>query len=280
MLASPGKGLAFQRRAQTAGVSTSTSGIAGTAPVWVKLERRGSTIAAYYSPDGSSWTLVASDTIAMTARAYAGLAVSSHTTADLATATFDSVTVSSAAPPPAPVWQSQDIGATGVAGDTSQTGGTFTLRGSGADIWGSADAFQFAWQRVSGDRDVIARVASIEYVAAWVKAGVMIRERLTADSPHALMLASPGKGLALQRRVATGGLSASTSGGAGTAPVWVKLERRGNVISAYRSDDGAVWTFVGSDTFTMAADVYVGLVVSSHDNTRLATAVFDNVTVR
>jgi regulation of enolase protein 1 (concanavalin A-like superfamily) len=94
------------------------------------------------------------------------------------------------------------------------------------------------------------------------------------------MLVSPGRGLAFQRRVALGGLSASTSGGAGTAPAWVKLERRGNVISAYRSTDGAAWTFVGSDAFAMTADIYVGLAVSSHDNTRLATAVFDRVTVK
>jgi regulation of enolase protein 1 (concanavalin A-like superfamily) len=107
----------------------------------------------------------------------------------------------------------------------------------------------------------------------------MIREHLTAGSPHALMLVSPGKGLAFQRRVASGGVSTSTTGGAGTAPVWVKLERRGSTISAYRSADGVSWTFVGQDTFTMGTDVHVGLVVSSHDNTRLATATFDNVAV-
>ena len=279
MLVSPGKGLAFQRRTVTGGISTSTSGIAGTAPAWVKLERRGTTISAYYSFTGSNWTLVASDTIAIGASAYAGLAVSSHNAADLATATFDSVSVVPVTPPAA-TWQSQDVGATGVPGSASESGGTFTLQGSGADVWGTADAFHFVWQRVTGDRDIIARVTTIENVHAWVKAGVMIREGLTADSPHAFMLASPGKGLAFQRRVATGGLSTNTSGGAGTAPAWVKLERRGNAISAYRSDDGITWTFVGSDTFAMAADVYVGVVVSSHDNTRLATATFDNVTVR
>lgn len=39
------------------------------------------------------------------------------------------------------------------------------------------------------------------------------------------------------------------------------------------------WTLVGSETITMAADVYVGLAVSSHVNNRLATATFDNVSV-
>ena len=61
-----------------------------TAPNWVKLERLGTTINAYASSDGTTWTLVGSDTIGMTASVYVGLAVSSHTTT-AAQATFDNV---------------------------------------------------------------------------------------------------------------------------------------------------------------------------------------------
>ena len=60
----------------------------------------------------------------------------------------------------------------------------------------------------------------------------------------------------------------------------MKLERRGNTITAYRSADGVTWTLVDSDSFTMPANVYVGLAVSSHTTTRLATVTFDNVTWR
>ena len=288
LLVSPGKGLAFQRRVVAAGLTTHT-GQAGGAPAWVKLERRGNTIRALTSSDGTNWTLLASDEFAMAAGIHVGLAVSSHDTSRTAAAVFDSVTVTaiSAPPPPPPPpppsvpapWTAQDIGAVGTAGSSSAGAGTFTVRGAGADIWGTADAFQFVWQPVSGDVDVVARVSSVEYVHAWVKAGVMIRERLTADAPHALMLVSPGKGLAFQRRVASGGLSTHTSGGGGTAPAWVKLERRANTITAFVSSDGVSWTQVGSEAFTMAADVYVGLAVSSHDTSRTATAAFDQVTV-
>lgn len=144
---------------------------------------------------------------------------------------------------------------------------------------GTADALHYVWQAVTGDVDVIAHVPSVEYVHAWTKAGVMIREALTADAAHGFMLVSPGKGLAFQRRVAAGGLSTNTAGGTGTAPAWVKLERRGNVLTAYRSDDGATWRLVGSDTFTMPDTVYVGLALTSKDNTRLAIATFDSVVV-
>ena len=288
MLVSPGKGLAFQRRLAAGGLSTSTSGAAATAPMWVKLERRGQTISAYQSADNSTWTRVASDTFAMPAEVHVGLAVSSHDATRTASAVIDNVVVRAVTtappppPPPAPSalptpWQSQDVGAVGPSGTASASAGTFTVQGAGADVWGAADAFHFASQRMSGDVDVVARVASIEYVHAWVKAGVMIREGLSAGAPHAFMLVSPGKGLAFQRRIATGGLTSNTSGGAGTAPAWVKLARRANTVTAYRSGDGANWTAVGSETFTMGADIYVGLAVSSHDSSRLATATFDNV---
>ncbi len=345
----------------------------------MKLERRGNTITAYRSPNGTTWTLVGNDTFAMPSSVYSGLAVSSHVAGRLATATFDNVQVSAAggSPPgnaaptvsltspqagatftapaaitlsataadtdgrvakveffagstlvgtstaspytlnwtsvpagsytltaratdddgamttsapvavtvgpaapslPAP-WVSQDIGAVGLAGSASESNGVFTVTGEGVDIWNTADAFRYVWQPLSGDADVVARVDSEEFVHAWVKAGVMIREQLTASSPHAFMLVSPGKGLAFQRRLTTGGISTNTSGGAGTAPAWVKLERRANVISAYRSSDGVNWTFVGSDTFTMGPNVYVGLAVSSHVAGRLATATFSSVQV-
>ncbi|HVL67064.1 MAG TPA: right-handed parallel beta-helix repeat-containing protein [Vicinamibacterales bacterium] len=281
MLVSPGKGLAFQRRAVAGGLSTHTSGGAGVAPAWVRLQRRGDTLTASRSADGVAWTVVGSDTIVMGQDVYVGLAVTSHDTTRTARATFDSVAVTvPAAPPPAPSpWRSQDLGAVGLAGSAVEDAGRFTVRASGADIWGAADGFHFVWQPLSGDAVITARVESVEYVHAWVKAGVMIRERLTADSPHAFMLVSAAKGLAFQRRLAAGGESTHTSGGAGTAPAWVRLERAGNTITAFRSDDGVSWTRIGSDSFTMGAEVYVGLALTSHDNTRLATATFANVTV-
>jgi predicted amidohydrolase/regulation of enolase protein 1 (concanavalin A-like superfamily) len=227
------------------------------------------------SPYAFTWSAVPAGTYVLTARAIdnAGTTTSSPTI---------SVTVTSPPPPPtlpAP-WASQDIGAVGAPGSASVTNGTFTVKGAGADIWGTADAFQFVWQPIRGDADIVARVATVENVAAWVKAGVMIRERLTTDSAQAMMLVSAAKGLAFQRRVATAGTSTSTSGIAGTAPAWVKLERRGSTITASYSMDGSTWTPVASDTFTMGPDVYVGVAVSSHTASRLATATFDNVTVR
>jgi hypothetical protein len=237
--------------------------------------------------NGGSWIVVGSDTFAMPADVYVGFGVSSHDTTRLATATLDNVTIQTVTPPPPPTsgtlpapWGAQDVGAVGTAGSATAANGVFTVKGAGADVWGAQDAFHYVWQPINGDSDVVARVASVESVQAWVKAGVMIRERLTADSPHAFMLVSAGKGTAFQRRLSTGGTSTSTGGPFTASPAWVKLERRVNTISAFESSDGITWTLIGSDTFTMGAAAYVGLAVSSHDVTRLATATFESVRVQ
>jgi regulation of enolase protein 1 (concanavalin A-like superfamily) len=276
MLVSARKGIAFQRRATAGGASVSTTPVPGVAPRWVRLQRAGSTLTASFSADGTSWTVAGSATVALPTDALVGLAVSSHTSTELAAGTFDHVAVTSGQALPAG-WQSTDIGAVGVAGVASASGGTFTVKGSGDDVWGTADAAQFAWRTLEGDGQIVARVAAVSGSQAWTKAGVMMRMTLDPGSPQAFMLVSVGKGVAFQRRTVSGGLSTSTSGGAGTAPKWVKLSRTGSVITASVSNDGSRWTIVGSDTFSIAGPLHVGLAVSSHDSSVLATATFDNV---
>jgi len=91
MLVSAGKGLAFQCRVAANGVSTSTAGPLVAAPRWVKIARAGNVITGSYSNDGTTWTVVGSDTIVMDPTVYVGLANSSHNAAALGTATVDGV---------------------------------------------------------------------------------------------------------------------------------------------------------------------------------------------
>jgi endonuclease/exonuclease/phosphatase family metal-dependent hydrolase len=176
-------------------------------------------------------------------------------------------------------WTSVDIGAVGAAGKASGTAASFTVEGAGADIWGRADAFRFIYSKLSGDGSVVTQVTSEEHVASWTKAGVMMRETLAAGSRQASMFVSPGKGLAFQRRSGANSDSTHTSGGSGTAPYFVKLQRRGNTFTAYKSVDGTNWKTVGSQKITMASKIYVGVVVSSHVKGTLATARFASTKV-
>jgi regulation of enolase protein 1 (concanavalin A-like superfamily) len=274
MLVTPGRGLAFQRRSTAGGLSTSTT-VAGVAPRWVRLTRAGTLFTASVSADGNLWTSVGEETIAMTGSVWAGLVVSSHDVAQTATAKMDHVAVT---PALGSGWQHSDIGAVGIKGSASSIGRTFTLTGSGTDIWGTVDAFQFAYQTLNGDGQLVARVTSIDNTHRWAKAGVMVRAGLTAGAPGAMMLVSAGAGSSFQWRSAAGGLSTYVSGGAGiVAPEWVKIVRAGNVISGYQSSDGVNWTSIGAATIPMSTSVTIGLAVTSHDNTTLSKATFESV---
>ena len=193
----------------------------------------------------------------------------------------------SGGPPPPPStdlpanWLHQDIGAVGQAGNATydSSSETFTVKGAGADVWGTADALQYAYTTLNGDGSIVARVVSTSSTAAWVKAGVMIRGSLDAGSAQAFMLVSYSKGLAFQRRTVTGGTSTTTAGALASAPYWVRLDRSGDVFTAYQSPDGVNWTVVGTDTIQMGSAVYIGLGVSSHTTSALATGVFDHVMI-
>jgi hypothetical protein len=218
---------------------------------------------------------VGTDTIRMGEQVLAGLALSSHDPAAAATAVFSSVSVASA-----PAWSNADVGAVGAPGWWRPTTSGIRVAGAGADVWGTADAFHFVWVPLAGDGEIVARVASVQNVHAWTKAGVMIRESLEPGSPHAFMLVSSAKGYAFQRRVTRDGISASTAAGTGIAPQWVMLRRRGNVLSAFRSVDGLTWIMAGSQTIVMQQRVLVGLAVSSHVPGVTSQAVFDNIRLR
>lgn len=179
-------------------------------------------------------------------------------------------------PPP---WEHTDIGNVGLPGDGTFADGVFSVTGSGSDIWGAADGGHFTYLTMTGDGQITARVSSIQDTHPWAKAGVMFRETLVSNSPHAFMLISSANGAAFQRRTTTGGSSSNTGGPAVSTPYWVRLVRSGDSFTGLVSSNGINWTQVGSATVSMAATVHVGLAVTAHNNATLNTSTFDNVLV-
>ncbi len=186
---------------------------------------------------------------------------------------------------PAP-WSAQTIGVgSGTASFDSGTS-TFTVTSTnGGDIWGTSDSFQFVHQSLNGDGQIVARVVSEDGTGLHPKAGIMIRESLAADSKFVDLVLADGTGnigSRFQWRDTTGGTAVNSPDGNGTElpPHWLRLTRVGNSFTAEKSADGTAWTQVGTaHSTTMSTSVFVGLVVSSYDNTHSNTGTFTNVTV-
>ena len=276
-LVSAGRGVAFQRRPDDGGSSNNTYGPSAAAPYWVRLIRLGTTVTAYASPNGNTWSTIASKTIALGATAYVGIATTSHNTAAATTAGVSQVSITPLSLPAGQ--QAVDIGAPSIKGSTSYRKGVYTIHAGGTDIWGTSDQFHFVYQQMTGDGEVIARVQSLNNSNTWAKTGVMIRETLAADSRHALALVSAGKGYAFQRRIDPAGISLNTAGSLGVPPGWVRLVRTGSRIDASQSTNGTTWTPMGSDAIPMADTVYVGIATTSHSASVATDAVVDSFKV-
>lgn len=167
-------------------------------------------------------------------------------------------------------------------GGTAYSNGVFTLTESGADIWGTADDFHYCYHALAGDGTVTMRVVTLSNDNTWVKAGVMIRESLTPGSKHVFMLCTPtaAKGTAFQYRNNTDGSSVQSAyGPAVIPPYWVRIERLGNLFSAYTSPNGTDWTLVGQVTIAMTANVYCGMALTSHDVNVTSSTTIDNVSI-
>jgi hypothetical protein len=174
---------------------------------------------------------------------------------------------------------STDVGVTPKPGavEFDAPAGKYRVTGGGANIWGTADAFQFVWKRVSGD---VTLTADIAFEGAGVdahrKAVLMIRQDLAAGSAYA-DAALHGDGLtSLQYRDLAGGQTKEAKSDL-KAPVRLRLERRGNEFRLLAGATGGELKPAGPVTVTLKDPVYVGIGVSAHNAEVLETAVFSNV---
>jgi hypothetical protein len=164
--------------------------------------------------------------------------------------------------------------------------GTYTMTGSGVDIWNDADEFHYAFKTLTGAGTIEAQVLSVGNTDPWAKAGVMIRETLDAGSKFAAVYITPGNGCRYQARIDTDIAATSDTGvvtaeqTAITAPYWIKIDRdfAGN-FRCYYSSNGTTWTSMSwnPQNITMSSNVYIGLAVTSHNAGATCQGKFSNV---
>ncbi len=177
-------------------------------------------------------------------------------------------------------WRGQDVGSVGIPGSATFLDGTFTLKGSGADIWETADGCHFISQSLSGDFVITARLASMANTDYWAKAGLMVRESHAPGSRNVSLLVTPqGGGTRLQWRTSPGGRTSDQQLSRSNAPLWLRIVRSGNTFTGWQSDDGLTWTNTHAVTLGLTSAVLLGLTVTSHQNNALNPAVFDQVNV-
>jgi len=178
-------------------------------------------------------------------------------------------------------WQNTEFAQREFSGGAEFSNGVMTIESGGGAIFGNTDYGHFAYQNVTGDVEIVARVTSLEYTANWANAGVMIRETTDEGSKNVFMALTADQGASLQYRDTNDAITHFTNTGPGPiTPYWVKLTRTGNVFRGYISADGTNWTQVGSDvTVSMSSNVLIGLAASPNNLLSLGTSTFDNISI-
>jgi hypothetical protein len=175
-------------------------------------------------------------------------------------------------------WTNHDVGDVGRAGSASYSDGVFTVTGSGEDSEGTADAFHFVHQTLTGDGQIVARLLTLQGDDPAAEAGVMIRETLTPGSCHVLVAANSDKETVFRRRLITDDYSVQNLH-QGTNYSWLRLMRMGDMFVGHVSTNGLDWEYAWFTTMNLTAQVEIGLAVTAHSFGALATAEFDNVIV-
>jgi len=157
---------------------------------------------------------------------------------------------------------------------------TYTIAGSGENMWSTRDAFHFAWKKASGDVTLTADIAFLGKGAQeHRKAVLMVRQSLDTDSAYA-DVALHGNGLtSLQYReekgAATHEIQANVS-----APRRLRLLKRGAYFSLWLADESGKFQLAsGSTRIALQGPFYVGIGVCSHDANVIEKAVFSNVSI-
>jgi regulation of enolase protein 1 (concanavalin A-like superfamily) len=175
-------------------------------------------------------------------------------------------------------WSHTDIGDVSATGSASFNGSVWTVSGSGADIWGTADEFHFAYRQQQTTFEIETRVDSVQNIHPWTKAGLMVRTSLAANATHASIFVTPGNGVSFQRRKTAGAASLATTRAGITAPVWLRLTGFNGVIRGYyKKNLTDRWTLLGQDTLADYTAANVGLAVTSHADGTRARATFSSL---
>jgi len=169
---------------------------------------------------------------------------------------------------------------------TCISGSVYTLSGSGTDIGGNSDQFQFAY--TSGDNadyDVSGRIIQQDQVNPQDKLGIMVRDSLTNTSRFAYLASvNNGASFIFEYRSAPSGPVTKFSFAGHAFPYWVKLSKTATTYTAFLSGDGISWVQVGSavnlnfGTDNTNAPHY-GMAITSANNSLLSTGKIDNFNV-
>lgn len=153
---------------------------------------------------------------------------------------------------------------------------TYTISGSGENMWFATDAFQFVWKKMSGDVSLTADISFLTKTGnEHKKAALIFRQTLEADSVYADIALHASGLTSLQFRDEKGAITREVQSNL-SAPKRLRLVKRGDYVYMALGDSD-LKPAGGWIRIPFKGEFYVGLGVCSHDKDVVEQAVFSNV---
>ena len=154
---------------------------------------------------------------------------------------------------------------------------TYTISGSGENMWLAADAFQFVWKKISGDVTLTADIGFLTKTGnEHKKAVLMLRQSLDGDAVYADVALHASGLTSLQVRDEKGAVTREIQSNL-SAPKRLRIAKRGDYVYMSLAADGEPKVAGGWLRIPLQGPFYVGLGVCSHDKDVVEGAVFSNV---
>src|SRR5438876_2797829 len=169
---------------------------------------------------------------------------------------------------------------------------TYTLTGSGENMWAAQDAFQFAWKKVSGDVELTADISFANSAGnPHKKAVLMFRQSLDTDSVYVDLALHDSGLLALQYRDEKGAITREIQSNISPGfyrfpkrtplPWRFRLTRRGKDIYVTTGESYGTPQHDGETIrIPLEGEFYAGIGVCAHDKDAVEQAMFSNVQLR
>jgi Tol biopolymer transport system component len=155
---------------------------------------------------------------------------------------------------------------------------SYTISGSGENVWATADAFQFVWKKMEGDFTLTADISVLGQGGdPHKKAMLMARQSLDADSAY-VDVALHGVGLtSLQSRDAKGADTHEIQSNI-SAPKKLRLQKHGDEFTMWLAGEDGKFQFAGgSMRVPLTGAFYVGLGVCAHNKDAVERAEFSHL---
>lgn len=176
-------------------------------------------------------------------------------------------------------WANATVGTGALTGVSQYANGKYAVSGSGV-LGDTVDQAHFVYQTLTGNGEIVAKIANLHNTGASAAVGVVVRDSLATNAANVFVGSDGGGTYRWSKRSITGGNTTSNIGSVGTlGSQWVKIVRKGDTFTVSTSADGAIWTTLGTTHIVMAKNCYIGLSVSSGSTTTINHSQFENMAV-